>query len=997
MEESNPSATYYPQGELEIINQDASLTVVDLHLAWKFNIYAQTPLSRREIYVDAISGNVVFENDLIHHADSTGSANTGYSGTQTIITDYTGTNFRLRESGRGNGIETFSLNNGTNYGAATDIFDNDNNWTSTSVEIFGTDAYWGTEMTYDYFFNNFGRNSIDDNGFTLRSYVHYGVNFANAFWDGQRMTYGDGPGGNAPFTALDIAGHEVTHGLTNFTSNLIYQGESGALNESFSDIFGASVEFDALGFGNGDWLMGEDLGFIIRNMANPNAEGDPDTYLGTNWTSTAPGSFDNGGVHINSGVQNFWYYLLVVGETGTNDNGDNFSVNGIGLQDAGAIAFRNNTVYLTPSSQYFDARYYALESALDLFGQCSPQVINTANAWHAVGIGDPYPEGVVADFGSNTVASCVVPHTVTFANLSFNGATYLWDFGDGSTSTQFAPTHTYTAVGNYDVSLIVTSSCGVDTFDQAAYIQVGPGAPCEFTIPSNGSITETECSGVLFDNGGPLNDYSNATNSTFVIAPVNTGSISLEFVSFELQNGGSTCTTDYLEVYDGPNTNSPLIGKYCGSNPPPASLTSQSGVVTLKFFTNGSVTEPGFRVDWECNPISEEPEADFSASVQETCNGFVSFYDQSFNGATSWSWDFGDGGTSTDQNPTHYYTSNGSYEITLIASNQFGNNTEVKTSYIVVNRPDAPTGNTVHVCPGENATLSASSDGFHKWYNAPTGGNSLYQGNNFTTSAIQTTTPYYVESIVPGSSQNIGAPNNLIGSFEIAQNPNTTPLFFNAENDFVLHSIRVYAISSGERTFVVTNGSGQTVGTSTVNVTQGNYREVVLDISIPAGNGYRLYLAPSSSVFDLYYNTSGVDFPYEIPGLVSIYQSGGGNGLSEYYFFYDWEVQEYCVSDRTEILASTAICLGVDEIGINLNFDLYPNPTSDIVTASWSEGLAVNLISTYDLKGQLITQSSVEHSDSKASIDCSLLSQGVYLVELKAENGNNLVKRLIIQ
>ena len=93
-------------------------------------------------------------------------------------------------------------------------------------------------MTYDYFLNVHGRNSIDNNGFRLDSYIHHDDNYANAFWDGQRMTYGDGNGNNSPFTALDIAGHEITHGLTNMTANLVYKDESGALNESFSDIFG---------------------------------------------------------------------------------------------------------------------------------------------------------------------------------------------------------------------------------------------------------------------------------------------------------------------------------------------------------------------------------------------------------------------------------------------------------------------------------------------------------------------------------------------------------------------------------------------------------------------------------------------------------------------------------------------------------------------------------------------------------------------------------------
>ncbi|MEX2597490.1 MAG: M4 family metallopeptidase, partial [Salibacteraceae bacterium] len=382
IEQADQNATYFPKGELEVINSDASLKKLDLHLAWKFNIYAAEPLSRTEIYVDANDGSVIFEQDLIHHADSNGIANTGYSGQQNIVADYTGTNFRLRESGRGNGVHTFDMNNGTNHGAATDVFDNDNVWNATTVERFATDAHWGAEMTYDYYFNYFNRNSIDGNGFLLRSYVHYGNNYANAFWDGQRMTYGDGNNGNSAFTALDIAGHEVTHGLTTFTAGLIYQNESGALNESFSDIFGAAIEFDALGYSNGDWLMGEDLGFIIRYMSNPNQGGDPDTYDGNFWYV---GPNDNGGVHTNSGVQNFWFYLLTEGGTGTNDIGNQYNVTAVGVEDAGAIAYRNLVTYLTVSSQYSDARFYAIESAMDLFGPCSQQVISTGNAWYAVG------------------------------------------------------------------------------------------------------------------------------------------------------------------------------------------------------------------------------------------------------------------------------------------------------------------------------------------------------------------------------------------------------------------------------------------------------------------------------------------------------------------------------------------------------------------------------------------------------------------------------------
>ncbi len=122
------------------------------------------------------------------------------------------------------------------------------------------------------------------------------------------MTYGDG---GAPFQVIDVVGHEISHGLTSNTANLVYSYESGALNESFSDIFGAAVEFDALGYNNGDWLMGEDRGSAIRSLSNPNQYGDPDTYFGTYWFT---GAGDNGGVHTNSGVQIFGSICLLLGE-----------------------------------------------------------------------------------------------------------------------------------------------------------------------------------------------------------------------------------------------------------------------------------------------------------------------------------------------------------------------------------------------------------------------------------------------------------------------------------------------------------------------------------------------------------------------------------------------------------------------------------------------------------------------------------------------------------
>ena len=511
-EQNDPSATYYPTGELVYINRKGKIQN-ELVQAYKFNIYAQEPFSRRNIYVSASNGEIVWEQDLIHEADVTGTASTTYSGTQTITCDNSSGPFRLRETGRGNGIRTFTNGNTTSY-SNTDITNTSTNWSTPDA---GLDAHWGAEMTYDYFFNVHGRNSIDGNGFQLNSYVHHGNNYSNAFWDGSRMTYGDGSGNSSPFTAIDIAGHEVTHGLTSNTANLIYSYESGALNESFSDIFGISIDLiNRPNHPNADWELGDDLGFVIRNMANPNAQGDPDTYLGNLWHTS---SSDNGGVHVNSGVQNFWYVLLVQGGTGTNDNSDSYIVDSIGMLKASQVAFRNLTVYLTPSSQYSDARFFGIQSAVDLFGGCSFEVQQVTNAWYAVGVGPAYQTGVTSDFDAPALSSCALPFTVSFNNLSSNATNYYWDFGDGDTSTQSDPLHTYTANGTYNVQLIADGGlCGVDTILKSSYIIINTPPDA---ITTNDTICVNDSASLTASGTGTLNWFTNATGGSAFFSGTN--------------------------------------------------------------------------------------------------------------------------------------------------------------------------------------------------------------------------------------------------------------------------------------------------------------------------------------------------------------------------------------------------------------------------------------------------------------------------------------------
>ncbi|WP_294270310.1 M4 family metallopeptidase [uncultured Chryseobacterium sp.] len=399
-ESGDKNASFAPKGEMVYYSDPADEKMNDLRLAYKFDIYAERPVSRQYVFVDAKDGKVLGVDAIIHEVNSPGTAVTAYSGTRSIMTDSYNGSYRLRETGRNGGtaVQTFDLKKGTNYSSAVDFTDTDNSWNNvnSNKDQYATDAHWGAEMTVDYLYTKFGRKSIDNNHFAIKSYVHYSTNYFNAFWDGSRMTYGDGSSstnGGKPLTALDVCGHEIAHGMTSKTANLAYQRESGALNEGFSDIFGNSIELWARPT-QASWKLGEDFSYVIRDMADPNAYSQPDTYLGKYWKATTTSGCSNPsqsndycGVHTNSGVLNFWYYLLVTGGSGTNDKGFAYNVTGIGLDKAAAIAYRTLTTYLTSSSTYMNARTYSLQAAADLYGAGSTEVTQVTNAWNAVGVG----------------------------------------------------------------------------------------------------------------------------------------------------------------------------------------------------------------------------------------------------------------------------------------------------------------------------------------------------------------------------------------------------------------------------------------------------------------------------------------------------------------------------------------------------------------------------------------------------------------------------------
>ena len=899
-EKQDPTATYLPKGQLVYVTDNYSFKSDSYRLAYKFNVYAHHPVSRSEIYVDANSGEILRENEIIHHVDEPGTAHTAYSGDREIIADSFEGEYRLRDASRGDGVRTFDMNTGTSYAGSEDFIDDDNDWNNINPELdeYGTDAHWGAETTYDYFFDIHGRNSIDNTGFQLNNYVHYGVDYYNAFWDGSRMTYGDGNGGSiTPLTSLDIAGHEVTHGLTTFTAGLIYYAESGALNESFSDIFGTAIER----FGRPDdhnWLIGEDIGTHFRSMSNPNSKGDPDTYFGDFWADLGGG--DSGGVHTNSGVQNFWFYLLSEGGAGTNDNGDAYDVTSLGIEAASAIAFRNLTVYLTSSSQYDDARFYALRSAEDLYGGCTVEVEETANAWYAVGVGDLYDPSTIADFSTLDEFGCALPFEVNFTNESFNGLTYAWDFGDGETSEEENPTHVYTEAGTYTITLAVDGgSCGADEITYTDFIVVNPDADCIVILPPSGTLsTQRACEGTVFNSGGPTDDYGGGENAQVTIDPLGAVSVNLTFIDFDVEAGpGATCNYDYLEVYDGPDIYSPLIGRYCNNNLP-EDMTSSGSAITLFFHSDGGLELDGFEIEWTCNPPEDVPEADFTVNSGITCSGFTYFTDLSTNIPITWEWDFGDGETSSEQHPIHEYTTEGIYAVTLVATNLLGPDTEIKTDYITVAFPEAPTVIGDTNCVDQTATLEAIGEGTLKWYDTESGGTPFFEGLSYNTPPLVATTTYYVEDDLFDSPEYVGPEDNAFGTGDYFSGDQY--LIFNNPSPVFLKPVDVYAGSEEERTIELRNSAGELIETRVINVEEGE-NTLVLDLAIPLGTGLQLGVALGSSP-NLYRNDSGASYPYTLDESVEIVASSTGS--ENYYFFYNWEIHPYnCASERTAVTA----------------------------------------------------------------------------------------------
>jgi len=348
------------------------------------------------VFVDARSGSVV--DSWATEINDAGTGASLYLGTVTLQTTLSGGSYQMIDATRG-GARTEDGNNGSTSSTTGTLFtDADNAWgtgSNTNRQTAAVDADFGVGATWDFYKNTFGRNGIKNDGKGARSLVHVGTNWVNASWSDTCfcMRYGDGDGVSyGPLVSLDVAGHEMTHGVTSATAGLAYRRESGGLNESTSDVMGTMVEFTANTTGDpGDYLIGET--FALKSTVKPLRYMDQPSKDGASancWSKTV-GSLD---VHYSSGVGNHLFYLLSEGSGAKTINGVSYnsptcngsSVTGIGRDAAAAIWYRALTTYWTSSTNYAGARTGMLSAAKDLYGAGSTQYNATASAWSAVNV-----------------------------------------------------------------------------------------------------------------------------------------------------------------------------------------------------------------------------------------------------------------------------------------------------------------------------------------------------------------------------------------------------------------------------------------------------------------------------------------------------------------------------------------------------------------------------------------------------------------------------------
>ncbi|WP_276372188.1 M4 family metallopeptidase [Chryseolinea sp. H1M3-3] len=542
----------FRHGKKLIVSKGFTFAPESFSVAFQFDIDVSL-IEQWRISIDARNGRLINKVSLVNSCFKdplpplpygTGTGLTRYYGNKTIqVEKYQNGSSRLvGRTKSGGAIETYDFHHASYlawaFGLNVPVYDfySANNIYNSSYQQSAVSVQWAAEHAYDYYLKKHNRNSFDNNGAAIISYVHVDQNFNNAFWSRNKLLFGDGSNNN-PLVELDIVSHELTHGVTQFEAGLQYYNESGALNESFSDIFAKAVEFETFG-DTATWQLGKyyrDGG--LRDMSNPNRRDQPDTYAGDMWYT---GFEDNGGVHYNSGVQNFWYYLLCEGGSGVNDHQVSYTVNAIGIDAATKITYRNLTEYLSNSSDYLDSRIGSLLATADLYGKNSAAYQQVDKAWDAVGVID---EPIITSLEVYDITGTTVKLKGSLLPRG-NVVTYHFEYGTtpalGSSSTEYSYTNNIEGMltglqseTKYYLKLVATNENGNTSYASGfTTISLAP------LVKIKQTVDVTTSTAILH---GEINPNSLQTSFYFEYGP--TDALGLVTPTYPLSNG-----TEFTDV-----------------------------------------------------------------------------------------------------------------------------------------------------------------------------------------------------------------------------------------------------------------------------------------------------------------------------------------------------------------------------------------------------------------------------------------------------------------
>ncbi len=562
---------------------------------------------------------------------------------------------------------------------------------------------------------------------------------------------------------------------------------------------------------------------------------------------------------------------------------------------------------------------------------------------------------------------------------------------NGNTTTGIVRKQTSSTSFSTNNNVKRTANGGDDAWPAASYLNLWV---CNL---SGGTLGYAQFPGGAAATDGVVINYTAFGTGGTAQSPYNLGRTATHEVGHWLNlyhiwgDDGSGCTGSD-QVGDTPNQGAQHYG--CPSGAQVSCSNGPNGDMWMNYmdytddacmymFTNGQKTRSlslfasgGSRVgllsSLGCQANNTPPIANFSANVTSTCTGLVRFTDLSTNGATSWSWNFGDGQTATAQNPTHQYTANGVYTVTLTATNTYGSNVKTITGYVTVSKPAAPAAANVSRCGAGSFTLTTNSANPVAWLDSA--GNKLGSAATYTTPVLNQTTTYFVQDTVPGSTFNLGKANNSGSGGYLTQAGSNWATIFNVNKPCVLQSVYVYAGAAGNRTIEVRNSGGTLLNTLTANLPQGGSR-ITLNFNLAAGNGYTLSLS-DNSVINLYRNNAGATYPYsDAGGYVSITGNDATNVPTYYYFFYDWIIQgDGCVSERRAVTATVSAGLAVSTTVANASCGSSNGEATAVVaggvlpyTYTWSNSATNASISNVAPATYTVTVSDVNSCSGTAS------------------------------